>query len=207
MGLVEEMRALCEDIVASRFERGEAIKRIKSDTRDMLKRFIADRKRASEEVRSELREFKAARAEMSKALAKELDEYTRGIRKRGADFRKEVRDHISGIKKEIVYLTSDFRVTRGKMHEEWQKMVKPGAEVIVEAKVKEEIEVEEVEMRELKDKVLRIITSSPHGISLTGIGLQLGVEWRKLIRPAKVLLDEGKIRKEEVNYFPVSVAG
>ena len=138
----------------------------------------------------------------ARTIVKEDKEYVSGIKKGVSDLRKEHREHISGIKKEVADLISGSTTIRKEMHEAWQK-IKPIVEAKVEAPV-EEIEVEEPELGELKEKVLEIITSCPHGISLTGIGLQLGVEWRKLIRPAKELLNEGKIRKEDVNYFPVA---
>jgi ElaB/YqjD/DUF883 family membrane-anchored ribosome-binding protein len=255
MGMTDEMHNLCEDIVTSRFERGEVIKGINSDTgrilheaKNIVEAFGAERKKMSEELRSDLkeaaetikadtggklREFSDERAKMSKAMTEELDEYTRGIRKHvtdlltdadnmmkgfaeervemGSAVRKELGEYTSGIKKDVGSLLSEFSGARmetvkelKKMHEEWLRMVKPRAEVKKRvAEEAEEVEVGEVELGELKDKVLEIITSCPHGISLTGIGLQLGVEWRKLIRPAKDLLEEGRIRKEDLNYFPL----
>ena len=254
MGMVEEMHNLCEDIVTSRFDRGEGIKGIKSDTEQILtdaknivEDFSAERKEMGDELSSDLkeavktikedtggklREFSDARTEMSKELDKELKEHTTGIRnsvtsllndaknqindfaeervKMGSELRKELGEYKSGIKKDIGNLLSDFSAVRmvtvkelQDMHEEWQRMVKPKAEV--KAKVKEEIEeieVGEAELGELKEKVLEIINAAPNGLSLTGIGLKLGVEWRKLIRPAKELLEEGTIRKEDLNYFP-----
>jgi gas vesicle protein len=165
---------------------------------------------------------------MGKELRKELEEYTSGIEKdvagllsdfandrekMGSAVRKELGEYTSGIKKDVGSLLSEFSGARmetvkelKEIHEEWLRMVKPRAEVkkkVAEEEEEEEVEVEEVELGELKDKVLEIITSCPRGISLTGIGLKLDVEWRKLIRPAKDLLDEGKIRKEDLNYFPL----
>ncbi|MFZ2071394.1 MAG: hypothetical protein WAV32_07360 [Halobacteriota archaeon] len=248
MGMVEEMHNLCEDIVTSRFDRGEVIRGIKSDTEQILtdaknivEDFSAERKEMGDELRSDLkeavktikadttgklREFSDARTEMSKEMAKELKEYTTGIRtsvtdlrtdfteervKMGRELRKELGKYNSGIKKDVGNLLSDFSAGRMKtveelkeMHEEWQRMVKPKAAVKEEAKLKEEeVVVGEAELGKLKEKVLEIINAAPHGLSLTGIGLILDVEWRKLIRPAKELLEEGRIRKEDVNYFPL----
>lgn len=253
MGMVEEMRGLCEDIVTSRFERGETIERIKSDTAQVLRDaesivadFGTERKKMSEELRKDLKEaaeairnetrgilseFGAARAEMSKEQAKELREYTKGIQndvtklltdadhmlrdfteereKIGNDLREELGEYTAGIEKDVGNLLSNFSTARMDvvkelegMHEEWLRMVKPR----VEKKEKvEEIEEEEgvPELGALKAKVLEVIRSSPGGISLTGIGLKLDVEWRKLIMPARDLLDEEKIEKEDINYFPV----
>jgi len=251
MGMVEEMHGLCEDIVTSRFERGETIERIKSDTAQILRDsesivadFGTERKKMSEELRKDLKEaaeairnetrgklseFGAARAEMSKEQAKELREYTMGIQndvtklltdaehmlrdfteereKMGNDLREELGEYTARIEKDVGNLLSNFSTARMDvvkelegMHEEWLRMVKPR----VEEKV-EEIEEEEgePELGALKAKVLEVIRSSPGGISLTGIGLKLDVEWRKLIMPARDLLDEGKIKKEDINYFPV----
>jgi len=58
------------------------------------------------------------------------------------------------------------------------------------------------EMFELKSKMLEIVISSTDGISLTEIGDKLGVEWRKLIRPARDLLENEQVKKVDVNYFP-----
>ncbi|MBE0516574.1 MAG: hypothetical protein IBX41_04165 [Methanophagales archaeon] len=275
MGIVEEMHNLCEDIVASRFERGEAVEGIKSETRDLLMNFNVERKKMSDELRSDLkeaaetikadtrgklREFSDARAEMSKELAKGLEEYTTeisdsvrnmreefaeeqakmgrelrrelgvynsGIKKdvagllndfteervkMGSEQREELGEYNVGIKKDVRNLLTDFSVARSEtvkelkeMHDEWQRMVEPRVEVkkkVAEEKA-EEGEVSEPELRELKEKVLEVINSAPGGISLTGIGLKLDMEWRKLIHPAKELLDDGKIRKENLNYYPL----
>ena len=288
MEMVEEMHNLCEDIVTSRFERGETIEGIKSDTAQILRDaesivadFGAERKKMSEELRSDLEaavgaiqnetrgklsEFGAARAEMSKEQAKELREYTMGIQndvtglltdadhmmkdfaeervKMGSELRKALEEYNSGMKNDVSVLLIDFANDREKMgneqrkelgeytagiekdvgdllrnfstarmevvkelegmHEEWQRMVEPRVEAKKKVEeIKEEIAVVGSELGELKAKVLEVINSSPGGISLTGIGLKLDVEWRKLIMPARDLLDERKITKEDLNYFPV----
>jgi hypothetical protein len=163
---------------------------------------------------------------MGKELRKELEEYTSGIEKdvagllsdfandrekMGSEQRKELGEYTAGIEKDVGNLLTDFSAVRKEtakelkaVHEEWQRMVKPRTEVKAkEEEIEEEVEVGEPELGELKAKVLEVINSSLGGISLTGIGLKLDVEWRKLIRPAKDLLDEGKIGKEDLNYFPV----
>lgn len=61
---------------------------------------------------------------------------------------------------------------------------------------------EEDDIESLKDRILEVVAASPSGISLTAIGSQMEIEWRKLIRPARDLLNDGLIRKEEVEYFP-----
>lgn len=54
----------------------------------------------------------------------------------------------------------------------------------------------------IKGEILTVVNDSPEGVSLANAGRKIGVEWRKLIKPAKELLNQGKIRKEESSYFP-----
>ena len=171
--------------------------------------------------------FADEREKMGNALRKDLEEYNSGIEndvavlmkdfadereKMGNALRKDLEEFTAGLEKDVGNLLSDFSTARMEtvkelkgVHEEWLKMVKPRFETGVGATEREEVEIEvgETELGELKDKVREIINLAPGGISLTGIGLKLDVEWRKLIRPAKELLDEGKIMKEDLNYYPV----
>ena len=53
----------------------------------------------------------------------------------------------------------------------------------------------------LKQKILKVIKASPKGITLAKAGKKVGIEWRKLVRPAKELLEDGMITKKETQYF------
>ena len=55
---------------------------------------------------------------------------------------------------------------------------------------------------DLKSEIYNVIKMTDTGVSLREIGNTLDIEWRKLIRPAKILLDEGTIKKVDLNYFP-----
>ncbi|UUX93044.1 hypothetical protein [Methanoplanus endosymbiosus] len=63
-------------------------------------------------------------------------------------------------------------------------------------------EIHESEFENLTGKIYDAIQNSGNGVSLRDIGDKLDIEWRKLIRPAKKLLDEESIKKIDVNYFP-----
>jgi len=54
----------------------------------------------------------------------------------------------------------------------------------------------------LKQKILKVINASPKGITLVKAGKKVGVEWRKLVRPAKELIEEGEVAKMSTRYFP-----
>ena len=53
----------------------------------------------------------------------------------------------------------------------------------------------------LKQKVLKVIKTSPDGITLAKAGKKVGIEWRKLVRPVKELLEAGMVTKKETQYF------
>ena len=54
----------------------------------------------------------------------------------------------------------------------------------------------------LEEKLLSIINQHPDGITLSDVAKELGIVTIVLGKAAKVLLEQGKIRKEEKIYFP-----
>lgn len=78
-----------------------------------------------------------------------------------------------------------------------------GVDVYVqELQFPEEAETEVAE-EELYDRALKIIEDHPEGIRLADIGKLLSVDWRILIAPVNRLIEEGEVRKEDKEYFPV----
>jgi len=195
----------------------EAVGAIRVDTRGKLMEFGDARAEMSKEMAKELKEYTAGIRKDVTELRSEAKGTVKGFaderKKMGSELRKELGEYKSGIKKDVGDLVSDFSAARVEtvkelrgMHEEWQKMVAAPrtAGVEAEAKVEEEV-VEEILPieEELKATALETINASPDGISLAEIGEKMGVEWRRLIRPTQELLYGGKVRKEDVNYFPV----
>jgi ethanolamine utilization protein EutM len=57
---------------------------------------------------------------------------------------------------------------------------------------------------DLEARCLRAIRSAgERGITLPELGTELGTDWRRLIVPAKALLDQGRVEKVESRYYPV----
>jgi len=87
----------------------------------------------------------------------------------------------------------------------------PAEQAIEELMVpKEPPEAKEMSLQELKEEadalkeqLLTAICDARDGLSLAEIGEMLEIEWRKLIRPAKVLLDENRVRKDGTLYFAI----
>jgi len=59
------------------------------------------------------------------------------------------------------------------------------------------------ELEELARRVNSVIHDHPEGIRLVEIGEELGIEWRLLIAPVNILLERGRIRKEDRRYYPL----
>lgn len=196
---------------------------IKNDTEKMLNNFNADRRMKSKELAEELNEispmlddFKNARADMSKEQAEDLKEFNVWLRNSVTDLREGFAEERKELRGDIGDLFSEYKVARREtirdlegMHEEWQKMatksiaVTPRAQAKVKHGIKKEEGRAELEKDMLKKKVLEIINATPDGLSLANIGSKIGIEWRKLTRPVKELLNEGKVQKEGTNYFPI----
>jgi uncharacterized protein YicC (UPF0701 family) len=195
----------------------EAVGTLREDTRGKLMEFGDARAEMSKEMAKELKEYTAGIRKDVTDLRSEAKGTVKGFaderNKMGSELRKEFGEYKSGIKKDVDDLVSDFSAAREEtvkelrgMHEEWQKMVAAPrtAGVEGEAKVEEEVVEETLPIEEeLKATALERINASPDGISLAKIGEEMGVDWRRLIRPTKELLHEGKVRKEDVNYFPI----
>ena len=56
----------------------------------------------------------------------------------------------------------------------------------------------------LQEKLLLIINQHTEGITLSGVAKELGIVTIVLGKAAKVLLEQGKVRREEKIYFPVT---
>ena len=55
----------------------------------------------------------------------------------------------------------------------------------------------------LEARCLRAIRAAgEEGITLAELGEELGIEWRRLIAPAKNLLDQGRVEKVDSRYYP-----
>jgi len=55
-----------------------------------------------------------------------------------------------------------------------------------------------------EEKVLRAVQSHPEGIKLIEVGNEVGVDWRRLVRPAHTLTDAGRIDQVEELFYPIA---
>jgi len=79
-----------------------------------------------------------------------------------------------------------------------------GVDVYVqELQFPEEAKEAKLAEEELYHRILEVIEDHPEGIKLTDIGRALGVSWRRLTAFAGQLVEEGRVRKEGKEYFPL----
>ncbi|MDO9033751.1 MAG: hypothetical protein Q7U51_00920, partial [Methanoregula sp.] len=138
----------------------------------------------------------------------------------GIELSRTLKSYHDGITQDVEQLLDVFEKERipvqedlAEAHAIWQSHVSGGhvhtkAPKRTEAKPAEATKTPEVTQTPeekaaaaLKVKILKAIKASPEGITLAKAGKKVGVEWRRLIRPAKELLEEGMITKKETQYF------
>ena len=115
-------------------------------------------------------------------------------------YRKAEAGELPGVK-----LGKRWRFKRSMIDKWLEERIEVEGRAKAEAGVKAETKVEELppEAAELKERVLGLIEAHPEGVTLPEIGEALGLSWRGLTSYVRRLIDEGKVRKEGREYFPV----
>jgi len=166
----------------------------KSEVKGMLNGFQSSHKAMSTELRKSLAESQAERKKASAELEKELVDYVRGIKGEVAGMRQETRADLREASAAWQELAVTMRAKRARVE------VPPKVEIPVP---EEEVPVEE-EIPDLEAKLLAAVRDHPAGITLAEVAESLGVAPIVLGRASRKLLGEGKIRKEDKDYFPAS---
>lgn len=179
-----------EDLAAFKRMRRERRVSYENERREFARSLRDETKRIREKSRESLNDFARMRAENSRNLREQLRESREVIRQSVDELRVDFADVRHDRLLDIDAMRSDWQQMTGN-HRRKRAGVSPASAAN-----------EGEELAQLKEALLKSINESPGGISLTAIGAQLEVEWRRLIRPAKELLEHGKIRKEDVEYFP-----
>lgn len=192
-------------------ERQEIGKRLKKQLQDEIRRLQDETRQRSEDVTTMLLGLSQERQEMGRELRSRLQDETR---RRGED----VSTMLLGFSQELKKIREDQVETAAA----WQELV-----VAMQAKREVKLPVEEVrpveevaalpveeappqevkaveEEDSLEDQVLKVISQHPEGIKLFDIGDHLSKDWRTFISAAKTLVEEGRVRKEDILYYPIS---
>ncbi|MFA4824525.1 MAG: hypothetical protein WC593_05135 [Methanoregula sp.] len=195
------------------------VKNLKHDSLDMLGGFSASRIAMGQECREELGDFTDQLKKDVTDIRLDAVHMIHGFAdervSRGIELSRMLRSYNDGIVDDVQQLMGMFKQERipfqedlAEAHGIWQNE-RSGGHVHTkvpkrtEAKAAKETKTpEEKEGAVLKQKILKAIKASPDGITLAKAGKKVGIEWRKLVRPAKELVEAGLVAKKETQYFP-----
>lgn len=206
MNIAESMKSLTEQIIVSHDMRVKALGDLVIDTKKTLQDFHKDHQHMSSKQAKDLAKGESDRLKDFKAMMGDIQKYVSGI---VSDTKKLLSEYSSDMMK-----TSNIWNGMSKTMAKARKAgaVAPKAEAkarpVVEAEaIKEaakEVEKEEVSPEmDLEEKILGFIKSHREGVKVGDMETALGATRMRLGMVAKKLLDEGKVRKEENQYFPL----
>jgi len=195
------------------------VKNLQHDSQDMLGGFSANRIAMGQECREELGDFTRQLKKDVTDIRLDAVHMIHGFAdervSRGIELSHMLKSYNDGIVGDVEQLIGMFKKERSlvqedlaEAHEIWQNQGSGGhvytkAPKRTEAKAAEPTQTpEEKAEAALKQKILKVIKASPDGITLAKAGKKIKVEWRKLVRPAKELLEDGVVTKRETQYFP-----
>jgi hypothetical protein len=182
----QETGKMLRDFKSSREKTGAALKKelvagqvkMKSEVKETLS-----------EARNLIGEFQSTRQKMSEDLKEELK---RSLEERTAVL-DTMRDGFRKVQKEV---KDDLKGAS----EAWKEMGHDGHKKTSGIKVARTVATETPP--NLEEKLLSIINQHPAGITLSDVAKELGIVTIVLGKAAKILLEQGKIRKEEKTYLP-----
>jgi len=168
-------------------------KEMGTQLRKELTQGVAARK---SEVKDMLSDFQRSRKQASTRLGRELADYDRGIKSEVARIRQETQADLREASATWQGLAETMRAKRSGVK------APPKVKPTVEEKVK--FPPAEEEIPDLEAKLLAAVSEHPEGITLAEVAESLGVAPIVLGRASRKLVNEGKIRKEDKDYFPVT---
>ena len=207
--------------------RKEEVGKTIEDTQKMIDEFKVSRIQMSKELREDLTTgVERRKKEVGKILEdaqKMMDDFKVSHRQMSKELKKNLSKSNQGMKSEVKKKLNDFQTIQDKLRADLQKAslswqqtasvlqekrsgVKKLTPKVLEKKtIKETLPQKTKIVEELSDKkqLLVLIKKHPEGMKLTGIGDELGKDWRWYIPIVKELMEESKIRKEENLYYPV----
>jgi hypothetical protein len=193
----------------------------RSGVNAMLGDFRSRRQEAGTKLREELAQTRlSCKSEVTELLKSAQDLVTDLGKSRletGEKLRKDLAKGRAGRESGVKAMRSEFRKSQADVRSDidearaaWQELtrgVKKAAvkatPKVVKAEVAKAAPVEE-ETPDMETRLLETIKEHPDGITLTEVAESLGVAPIVFGRAARKLLDEGRVRKEDKVYFPIT---
>lgn len=191
---------------------GEEIGSMEKEIAGLLSKFNKERRSMGKEMKEELASTARGRiGQVKKMLATFSAEHegrSKELHHQLSSFQKEIESTVKEMREPVI---SDLKEAR----QHWQNLAKimaakrAGKAVTAAKKIegvaKKEVTkaVEAFTAGTLKEQILRLISEATSGITLTKMGKALGIPYVRLAKPASELVNEGKIKKEDSEYFKV----
>ena len=176
----------------------------------MLDAFQSSREETGAELRKDLAEGKAKMKLEVKTL---INGYQSSRQTMGAQLKNDLGKDRDERKADVEGMRNGFRKAQTEVQADlkgasdaWKEMGSAIRKKTSGGKVSTEVQAEmPVEITpNLKEKLLSIINQHAGGITLSEVAKELGLVTIVLGKAAKVLLEQGKVRREEKIYFPVT---
>lgn len=186
----------------------------KQEVKKMLDAIQNSRKEIAAELKKDLSEGKAKMQTEVKATLADASalingfqssrhtmgvELKKGLIKGGEDIKTTVKDMGDGFRK----IQAEVRADLKEAAVTWKKMSSPTLKKTPAGKVTPKIPV--VTPPNMEEELLSRINQHAQGITLSDIANELGIATIVLGKMTKSLLEQGKVRKEGKNYFPVGI--
>jgi hypothetical protein len=189
----------------------------KQEMKKTLGNIQSSRQESASALRKDLAEGKARMTSEVKETMKDAQNLINGFqtshKTMGDELRKDLDNSRNTMKAQVDKMNQGFRQTRKEVQTElkeastaWKEMRSTAGTQASDSKAVPEEQAElpvEITLN-MEEKCLAIISQHPEGISLSDVAKELGIATIVLGKIARVLLEQGKVRKEEKTYFPVN---
>ena len=185
-------------------------KKRKQEVGKMLDAFQSSREETGAELRKDLAEGKTKIKLEVKTL---INGYQSSRQTMGAELKNDLGKDRGERKADVEGMRDDFRKAQTEVQADlkgasdaWKEMTSAirkktsGGKAAPKVQAKMPVEI----TLNLKEKLLSIINQHAEGITLSAVAKELGLVTIVLGKAAKVLLEQGNVRKEEKIYFPVT---
>jgi hypothetical protein len=229
MQSLENAQSMIQDFHDSRRKSGEQLckelaqgnkllvqneKKRKQEVGEMLDAFQNSREETGVELRKDLANGKAKiKLEVKEALTNARDMvngYQSSRQTMGAELKNDLVKDRDERKANVEDMRNDFRKAQAEVQADlkgasniWKEMGSPTLKKSFGGKQSPNISMKT--SLNLKEQLLSIVNQHAKGITLSKVAKELGVVTIVLGKAAKVLLEEGKVRKKAKIYFPANI--
>jgi len=163
----------------------------------------AEVREALAEARNLIGSFQSSRQTMAADLKNELDKSRDERQAAVSDLRRGFRQTQTEIKTDLEGAAKAWQGIGPARHKK-NGGARPAADIQAETSTERPVEAPVEMPPNLEEKLVSIINQHVEGITLSEIAKELGLVTIVLGKAAKVLLEQGKVRREEKIYFPVT---